>query len=57
MTPRTVAILFGAGGALIGPAVARAFTSDPTDQLTLSLIIAGSVVVTILVCGLRSWED
>ncbi|MCJ2008202.1 hypothetical protein MKK64_14360 [Methylobacterium sp. E-025] len=57
MTSNTVAIVCGAGCALIGPAVARAFTNDPTDQLTLSLIIAGSVVVTVLVCGLRSWED
>ena len=57
MTPRTAAVLAGAGCALVGPAVAHAFTADPTDQLTLSLIIAGSVVVTVLVCGLRSWED
>ncbi|MCJ2106702.1 hypothetical protein MKK70_15210 [Methylobacterium sp. E-041] len=57
MTPKTVAIVCGAGCALIGPAVARAFTDDPTDQLTLSLIIAGSVVVTVLVCGLRSWDN
>ena len=57
MTPRTAAILAGAGCALIGPAVARAFTVDPTDQIILSLIIAGSVVVTTLVLGLRSRDD
>ena len=57
MTSKTVAIVCGAGCALIGPAVARVFTDDPTDQLTLSLIIAGSVVVTVLVCGLRSWDN
>lgn len=57
MTPRTAATLAGAGCALIGPAVARAFTDDPTDQIVLSLIIAGSVVATTLVLGLRSWDD
>ncbi|MCJ2081206.1 hypothetical protein [Methylobacterium sp. J-090] len=57
MTPRTVAILAGGGCALLGPAIAHAFTSDPTDQIVLSLIIAGSVVVTVLVLGLRSRDD
>jgi hypothetical protein len=57
MKPRTAAILAGAGCALIGPVVSRTFAGDPGDQLALSLIIAGSVVVTVLICGLRSWED
>ncbi|WP_155935232.1 hypothetical protein [Methylobacterium sp. 10] len=57
MTSRTVAVLAGAGCALVGPAVARAFASDPTDQIVLSLIIAGSVVVTVLLLGLRSRDD
>ena len=57
MTPKTAAIVAGAGCALIGPAVAHAFASDPTDQLVLSLIIAGSVVVTVLILGLRSPDD
>ena len=57
MSPRNAAILAGAGCALVGPAVAHAFTDDPTDQIVLSLIIAGSVVVTVLVLGLRSQDD
>jgi hypothetical protein len=57
MTPRTAAILAGAGCALIGPAVARAFADSPTDEIVLSLIIAGSVVATMLILGLRSWDD
>lgn len=57
MTPRTAAILAGAGCALVGPAVAHAFTDDPTDQIVLSLIIAGSVVVTVSVLGLRSRDE
>jgi len=57
MTPRTAAILAGGGCALLGPTIAHAFTSDPTDQIVLSLIIAGSVVVTVLVLGLRSRDD
>lgn len=54
MKPRTAAIIAGAACALIGPAVAHAFTDDPTDQIVLSLIIAGSVVATVSVLGLRS---
>ena len=42
----------GAACAMIGPAVARAFTNDPTDQAALSLMIAGAVVVAMLV-GIR----
>ena len=57
MTPRTAGILAGGGCALLGPAIAHAFTDDPTDQIVLSLIIAGSVVVTVLVLGLRSRDD
>jgi F0F1-type ATP synthase membrane subunit c/vacuolar-type H+-ATPase subunit K len=57
MTPKTAAILAGAGCALIGPAVVRAFADNPTDEIFLSLIIAGSVVATTLILGLRSWED
>lgn len=57
MTPRTAAILAGAGCALVGPAVAHAFTDGPTDQIVLSLIIAGSVVVTVSVLGLRSRDE
>ncbi|GJD96692.1 hypothetical protein [Methylobacterium iners] len=57
MTPKSAAILAGAGCAVIGPTVAHAFTADPTDQIILSSLIAGSVVVTTLILGLRSWED
>ena len=57
MTSRTVAVLAGAGCALVGPAVARAFANDPADQIVLSLIIAGSVVATVCVLGLRSRDD
>lgn len=57
MQPRTAAILAGAACALIGPVVARTFTNDPTDQIVLSLIIAGSIVVTVLILGLRSGDD
>ncbi|KQP51487.1 hypothetical protein ASF39_10775 [Methylobacterium sp. Leaf108] len=53
MTPRTAATIAGAGCALIGPAVAHAFSDDPTDQIVLSLIIAGSVVLTTLILSLR----
>ena len=57
MTPRTAAIFAGAGCALIGPAVARTFADNPTDEIVLSLIIAGSVVATTLILGLRSRDD
>jgi hypothetical protein len=57
MTPRTAAIIAGAGCALIGPLAAYAFTKNPTDQVILSLFIAGSVVVTTLILGLRSRDD
>lgn len=39
----------GAACAMIGPTVVQAFTSNPTDQAALSLMIAGSVVVAVLV--------
>ena len=42
----------GMACAMIGPAVVQAFTSNPTDQLALSLMIAGSAVVAVLV-GVR----
>ncbi|WP_191970192.1 hypothetical protein [Methylobacterium planeticum] len=42
----------GAACAVIGPAVTHAFTNDPAEQLALSLMIAGSVVVAVLV-GVR----
>ncbi|MET3695224.1 hypothetical protein [Methylobacterium goesingense] len=57
MTPRTAAIVAGAGCALIGPATARAFAGSPTDELVLSLIIAGSVLTTTLILGLRSRDE
>jgi hypothetical protein len=57
MAPRTTAIVAGAGCALIGPPAAYAFTKNPADQLILSLFIAGSVVVTVLILGLRSQDD
>jgi hypothetical protein len=57
MTSRTAAIVAGAGCALIGPVAAYAFTKNPSDQIILSLFIAGSVVVTVLVLGLRSRDD
>ncbi|WP_146056474.1 hypothetical protein [Methylobacterium sp. V23] len=57
MAPRTAAVVAGAGCALIGPAAAYALTKNPTDQIILSLFIAASVVVTILILGLRSHDD
>jgi hypothetical protein len=57
MTPRTAAIATGVACALIGPAVADAFTDNVTDRVVLSLIIAGSVVVTTLILGLRSRDE
>jgi hypothetical protein len=57
MTSRTAAIVAGAGCALIGPVAAYALTKNPSDQIILSLFIAGSVVVTVLVLGLRSRDD
>ena len=54
MKPKTIAVIAGAACALIGPAVARAFTDDPVDQAVLSLMIAGSVVAAVLVGFRRS---
>jgi hypothetical protein len=57
MAPRTAAIVAGAGCAVMGPLAAYAFTKNPADQLILSLLIAGSVVVTVLILGLRSQDN
>ncbi|HEX8412848.1 MAG TPA: hypothetical protein VF637_03060 [Sphingomicrobium sp.] len=57
MNPRSIAAGVSGGVlAIAGPAVVHAFTDDPMDQLVLSLIIAGAVIVTVLILGLRSKE-
>lgn len=48
------AVMTGAACALAGPAIVYAFTDDPADQLALSLMIAGAVVITVLVGVRRS---
>ena len=54
MNPRNIAAGVSGGAlAIAGSAIVHAFTDDPADQLALSLMIAGSVVVTVLICGLR----
>lgn len=57
MNPRSIAAGVSGGVlAFAGPAVVHEFTDDPMDQLVLSLIIAGAVIVTVLILGLRSEE-
>lgn len=53
MTGKTFgAVVTGAVCALAGPAIVHAVTDDPANQLALSLMIAGAVVIAVLL-GIR----
>jgi hypothetical protein len=53
MKGRTLtAVMTGAVCALVGPAIVHSLTDDPASQLALSLMIAVTVVIVVLV-GIR----